>query len=801
MIFLRRSPPLILIVAVLLSSCSTLSRDKANSPIEAGIAITTNKKEDVDAAQKDAYERISWAKEFNLEGDFPEKYQRAFSSLNTADLAYDTMKYAASRELYLEVSAILSDDFKARAAECRDEKAKVELAMTKALEAHADTLAASRFKVAQDFYIKAKALKAADDLPNAIATCRTAKAAFEYSGEYARVITLRDSVQGCEVFKNYSKEFLQAEMKILVREAPLTQGAVKDYVLRISILQEIGKQYTLIAEQCRKLQEEKRTEAEQERLAAEKVAAEKAAEEKVAAEKAQADEALVCARDGIAWADGQRLEADNGEAYEKAKALLADAEAKYAAGDYVGATANANQMCEFFSERYREGVLAGRVRLAVEKAAAEKVAAEKVAREKAEQERLAMEREHQERLAREKAATEKVAAEKVAAEKAAAERVAAEKVAAEKALAYGALVCARDGMAWADEQRLEADNGETYEKAKALLAGAEAKYAAGDYAGATAEANQVCELFSERYREGVLAGRVRLAAEKVAREKAEQERLVREKEQQERLAREKAEPVKALVKTYPEYFSPDGDGVDDVLSFGILVPGEVGVKKWVLEVFEEYIVDPASKTYSVSKRSFRTWTGDGGPPGKISWDGKSEKNELVQSGTTYPFIFSYTDRQDRVTVTQGAIIIGIIAQKAGDTINIKLPSLVFRADKADFLDLDPRVVERNILLIGKLAESLKKYLGYTIKVEGHANSIGKIMGYSKTRIQEEERTQVVPLSIDRAEKLRAMLIEQGINPALISAVGYGSSRPVASFTDAANRWKNRRVEFTLTKKN
>ena len=786
MIFLRRSPPLILIAAVLLSSCSTLSRDKANTPIEADIAITTDKKEDVDAAQKDAYERISWAKEFNLEGDFPEKYQRAFSSLNTADLAYDTMKYATSRELFLEVSAILSDDFKARAAECRDEKAKVELAMTKALEARADTLAASRFKVAQDFCIKAKALKAADDLPNAIATCRTAKAAFEYSGEYARVITLRDSVQGCEVFKNYSKGFLQAEMKILVREAPLTQGTVKDYVLRIGILQEIGKQYTLIAEQCRKLQEEKRTEAERVRLAAEKVAAEKAAKEKVAAEKAQADGALVCARDGMTWADGQRLEADNGEAYEKAKALIAGAEAKYAAGDYVGATAEASQMCELFSEQYREGVLAGRARLA----------AEKVAREKAEQERLAREREQQERLAREKAAAEKAAAEKVAAEKAA-----KEKVAAEKAQADGALVCARDGMTWADGQRLEADNGEAYEKAKALIAGAEAKYAAGDYVGATAEASQMCELFSEQYREGVLAGRARLAAEKVAREKAEQERLAREREQQERLAREKAEPVKALVKTYPEYFSPDGDGMDDVLSFGILVPGEVGVKRWALEVFEEYIVDPASKTYSVSKRSFRTWTGDGGPPGKISWDGKSEKNGLVQSGTTYPFIFSYTDGQDRMTATQGVIIIGIIAQKAGNTINIKLPSLVFRADKADFLDLDPQVVERNIVLIGKLAESLKKYLGYIIKVEGHANNIGKIMGYSKTRIQEEERTQVVPLSFDRAEKLRAMLIEQGINPALISAVGYGSSRPVASFADAANRWKNRRVEFTLTKKN
>ncbi len=729
MMFLKRFLPLALVTAALLSSCSTLCCDKASSRIEADIAIATNRKEDADAAQKDAYRRMSWAEDFGLEDDFSEEYQDAIASFHPANMAYDDMKYGTARKLYLEVSAILSDDFQARATECRDEKAKVDLAMTKALEACADTLAPQRFKDAQDLYIKAKALKAAGDLPNAITTCKKASAAFEYAFEYATVMKLRDSIRDCEILKEYNKEFLLAESKIMEDEALWKHGTVKDYALGTSILREAGRQYSWILEQCRKLQEEKR-------IAVEKAEAARLAAEKLAQEKAAADGALACAREGMAWTDEQHLEVDYVDDYEKGKALLADAESRYASGDYVGATASANEVCVLFTEEYRGKVKAERGQVE-------------------------------------------------------AARLAAEKLAQEKAAADGALACARAGMIWADEQRLEVDYADDYAKGKALLADAESRYVSGDYVGAAASANEVCSQFGEEYRGKVKAERGQVEAARLAAEKRAQEKLAAEKQQ---------EPVKAVVKTYPEYFSPDDDGLDDMMTFDTSVPGDTGVKQWVLEVFEEYIVDPSAKTYSVSKRSFITWFGTGTPPEKIAWDGKSDKNELVQSGTTYPYIFSYTDKLDRVITTQGAIIVGIIAQKTGDTINIKLPSLVFRADKADFLELDPHVIERNNLLVGKLAESLNKYSDYNITVEGHANNVGKIMGYSQTRIQEEENTQVLPLSIARAEKLRSMLIEQGIDPNLISVVGYGSSRPVVSFTDAVNRWKNRRVEFTLTRK-
>ena len=856
--FFRRSLLLALLAAAFLSSCSTLCCNKASARIEADIAMATEKKEDVEAAQKNAYKRIAWAKDINLESDFPEKFGDAMGSLRPADLAYDNVKYATAKRLYLEVSEILSDEFMAKALECRNERAKVEMAIKEALEACADSLAPQRFKDAQDLYIKAQALKAADDLPNALAACRKAAAAFNYAAEYSRTIKLRDSIRDCQALKDYSKEYLQAEEKILEDEALWKHGTVKDYALGISILHEAGRQYSWIVEQCRKLKEEQRLEAERMLLAAEKLAAEKAA----------ADGALACAKDGMSWAETNSLGVDYADDYSKAKAELAEAEATYAAGNYICAATSATKVCEFFSDQYRTAVLAERARIAAEKAAAEKLASEKAAADGAlacakdgmawaetnslgvgypddytrakaqlaeaeaaytagdfvgardtakkvceffsDQYRAAVLAERA-RIAAEKAAAEKAAAEKLAAEKALADRLAAEKAAAD-----GALACAKDGMSWAETNSLGVDFPDDYTRAKTQLAEASTVYEAGDYVGAGAMATKVCKFFSDQYRAAVLAERARIAAEKAAAEKAAAEKLAAEKAladrlaaekasqeraEKERLAREKAEPTKPVVKTSPEFFSPDDDGIDDLISFDTDLNKDTEVKNWVLEVFEEYIVDPSAKTYSVAKRSFRTWTGNGMPPARIAWDGKSDKDELVQSGTTYPYAFTYTDKQNRTTGTQGVVIVGIIAQKSGDTISIKLPSLVFRADKSDFLDLDPHVVERNNLLIVKLADSLKKYSDYHITVEGHANNIGKMIGYSQARIDEEEKQQVLPLSAGRAEKLKAMLIDQGIDPSLISVIGYGSSKPVVSFTDVVNRWKNRRVEFTLTKKN
>jgi outer membrane protein OmpA-like peptidoglycan-associated protein len=54
------------------------------------------------------------------------------------------------------------------------------------------------------------------------------------------------------------------------------------------------------------------------------------------------------------------------------------------------------------------------------------------------------------------------------------------------------------------------------------------------------------------------------------------------------------------------------------------------------------------------------------------------------------------------------------------------------------------------------------------------------------------------LSQRRADAIRAYLLKKGIPETHLSAIGYGSGRPVATNLTAVGRAANRRVEFKLS---
>ena len=86
---------------------------------------------------------------------------------------------------------------------------------------------------------------------------------------------------------------------------------------------------------------------------------------------------------------------------------------------------------------------------------------------------------------------------------------------------------------------------------------------------------------------------------------------------------------------------------------------------------------------------------------------------------------------------------------------------------------------------------------YSVRIEGHANNI--------TGTEAEETSTdngnipLVPLSEERADLVRDMLISFGVNGGRLSTVGMGGRQPVVPRADRANWWKNRRVEFILDK--
>jgi len=176
---------------------------------------------------------------------------------------------------------------------------------------------------------------------------------------------------------------------------------------------------------------------------------------------------------------------------------------------------------------------------------------------------------------------------------------------------------------------------------------------------------------------------------------------------------------------------------------------------------------------------------------RIIWDGRSLKGELVQAATDYPFTFTVKDDVGMTSVVKGYIPVDVLIIRDGDKLKIAVPSIIFRENEADFVGLAPDVVTKNTQVLKRIAEILNKFREYKIQVEGHANNV--------TGTQKEEDSELIPLSLRRADAVKNFLIQNGVDSVRLSSIGMGGTRPVAARNDRDNWWKNRRVEFILIK--
>ncbi|AEF85932.1 OmpA family protein [Treponema primitia ZAS-2] len=240
----------------------------------------------------------------------------------------------------------------------------------------------------------------------------------------------------------------------------------------------------------------------------------------------------------------------------------------------------------------------------------------------------------------------------------------------------------------------------------------------------------------------------------------------------------------------PEYFSPDNDGVDDELAMFLGAMDLSPIANWSLEIHEPE--PPNLLFYRIEGR--------GSPAERTLWDGRSSKGELVQSATDYPFIFRAIDSLGNISTLDGTIGVDVLVIRDGDNLKIMVPSIVFRANEADFKgkDLDPvqgltqAQIDNNNRVLRRIAQILNKFRDYRVQVEGHANPTSKV-------VPPAEAQGDLALSERRSKAVVDFLVGFGVNRGRLSAIGRGSTRPIITFEDHDNWWKNRRVEFILIK--
>ncbi|GHU48364.1 hypothetical protein FACS1894200_05270 [Spirochaetia bacterium] len=239
-------------------------------------------------------------------------------------------------------------------------------------------------------------------------------------------------------------------------------------------------------------------------------------------------------------------------------------------------------------------------------------------------------------------------------------------------------------------------------------------------------------------------------------------------------------------KTHSEYFSPDGDGIDDELIMELRSDGDIPVVSWSLEIKEP----------EAPFLPFYRFDGRGPLPSSLVWNGRSAKSELVQSGMDYPFVLTARGAEGKVSTLEGNIGVDILIIRNGEQLYIQVPSIIFRANGADYLGLPAETVANNRRVLERIAAILNKFVDYRVLVEGHTNPT-----QTEARARElEETLELQPLSERRARFIVERLGELGVVRNRLSSTGMGGKRPLTVIDDYQNWWKNRRVEFVLIKK-
>jgi len=192
---------------------------------------------------------------------------------------------------------------------------------------------------------------------------------------------------------------------------------------------------------------------------------------------------------------------------------------------------------------------------------------------------------------------------------------------------------------------------------------------------------------------------------------------------------------------------------------------------------------------------FRSFTGKW-PNDTAVWNGRSTGGELVQSAEDYPVEATIRDQFGNTGVVKAVVPVDILVEKIAAGYRILSSRIFFKAFTADYRDVAPDLASQNTSRLDALAAKLNKFPGYRIRLVGHAVSI---YWDDPARGAAEQREVLIPLSKDRADAVKAALVERGLEESRFITEGVGASDQLVPDSNYKDRWENRRVALFLEK--
>jgi chemotaxis protein MotB len=159
---------------------------------------------------------------------------------------------------------------------------------------------------------------------------------------------------------------------------------------------------------------------------------------------------------------------------------------------------------------------------------------------------------------------------------------------------------------------------------------------------------------------------------------------------------------------------------------------------------------------------------------------KAKTEEVQKTSKTYEEMLEKMKSE----ISQGQVTISELKGKL--TVNM-VDAVLFDSGKAE-------VKPEGLAVLQKVVDILKTVKDKAIRIEGHTDNV-HISGALARKYPSNWE-----LSAARAINVARHLLQQGIDPAVLSAVAYGEYKPVATNDTEEGKAKNRRIEIILVPK-